>query len=94
MCADDDAPIVCLVRTPDGGEEVRVANSTLVAGECTRAPEGKRGGSVRVTVTAPDRSTSTRRLRAPRGQATIVDVDDEGRARVAARSSCDGLPFW
>ncbi len=85
--------MVCLSPEPDGGHEVRLGNATLVAGECARAPEGERGGSIRVTVTGPDRTTDTRWIRAPRGKMTRLQIE-QGRAQVQSRSRCDSLPFW
>ena len=93
VCAAGDAPMVCLSAQHDGADEVRLGNATLVAGECARAPEGKGGGSVRVTVTAPDRTMDARWIRAPRARVTILEIDD-GRARVQSRARCDSLPFW
>ncbi|PRP99601.1 hypothetical protein [Enhygromyxa salina] len=92
-CAPKAAPRVCVSAAPDFGHVVELAGVELLPGECAVAVGEGRGGLVRVETHDPQRARQSSWLNVPRGQATVVEIGEDGKPRRTGRLICDGTPY-
>ena len=91
-CAPKDVPRVCVVAEPDYGHVVALADVEMLPGECAQADADGRGGLVRVSIRDRVGEERKRWVSAPRGQATLLELDEAGKPD-ATRERCDQTPF-
>ena len=95
-CAAKGPPRLCFDVKPDRQVVLTVGGVELIPGECVRAPEHSRGGSIRLRVV--DGSTpggvATRRVHVARAREVTVTVPPSERLklRVRERERCSDAP--
>jgi hypothetical protein len=77
VCEASDPPRICFDADPDAPLSLSVADLRLTPGECAFAPDGARGGSIRVAVEDGETGrVDHRRVWVRRAATTHVTVDD------------------
>ncbi|MCA9714508.1 MAG: hypothetical protein H6713_21860 [Myxococcales bacterium] len=89
-CERDGPPRVCVVVEPDRQLVFEVGDIELVPQECAEGPEGRRGGSLRIT--ARDGATgdeARRRVHVRRGRELTLTAEAPLKLRVVERARCE-----
>jgi hypothetical protein len=92
-CAPRAPARVCSIAEPDYGHVLTVGDAAMLPGECAALGDEGRGGLVRVSTRDPRGQGRKRWLRAPRSRATLLELDQDGRAKVVDRPRCDASPY-
>jgi hypothetical protein len=78
VCEADDPPRICFDADPDAPLSLSVADVRLTPGECAFAPDGTRGGSIRVALEDGETGrVDPRRVWVRRAATTHVTVDSD-----------------
>ena len=86
---------VCLRARPDQPLILRAGESSIVPGECMKAPHEGRGGRLPIELEDGRSTTSNRRwISARRGHTTEVVVNDAGEVALAIRECRRRVEDW
>lgn len=91
-CAPKAPPRVCVVAEPDHGHVIALGDVELLPGECVVADDDAKPGLLRVQTRARTGETRGRWLSTPRGKATVLAVEADGKLR-ADRRGCQDTPM-
>jgi hypothetical protein len=84
---------VCSVPAPDYGHVLELGDTELLPGECAVLDDAGRGGMIRIETRDPRGEGERRWIRAPRSKVTILELHEDGDAKVVERRSCDRSPI-
>jgi hypothetical protein len=87
-CSPKDPAQVCSVRSPDYGHVLEVGDTKVLPGECAVLDDAGRGGLLRIETRDPRGERRGRWIRAPRSTITILQLEEDGSAKVIDRHRC------
>lgn len=91
-CSPKDPARVCGLAEPDFGHTLELGDARLLPGECAALNDSGRGGLIRVETRDPRGELRRSLIRAPRSKVTVIELREDGRAKVVERRGCDRMP--